>query len=196
MGVMKRLNTARTLGTARQPTAARTFSKPTGGLVIVTGFAQLDAKLKSLPPNLQRKFVRGALRKGAKRIVLEAKRIVRAEAYDTGTLHKAFKVKALKRSRTRIGVSMFVDRDKLFADYAKKHGGKPPHPAAGEKEPFYYPAAIEFGTDKQPAIRPMRRALYDNADVYRAFFRADVLQFIAENKVTTALPKVVKGTRK
>jgi hypothetical protein len=190
MGVMKRLYTA---GARRSPTSAPSLgkgaSKKAGGLVIVTGFAQLDAKLRGLPPAMQRKFVRGALRKGAKRIVLEFKRIVRAEAFDTGTLHKAAKVKALKRSRTRVGVSMFIDREKLFANYAAKHGGKKPHPAKGQTEPFYYPASIEFGTEHQPPIRPMRRALYDNAAVYRELFRADVTQFIAENKVTTALPK-------
>ena len=164
--------------------------------MFVTGFAQLDAKLRLLPDKLQRKFVRGALRRAAKRVVVEAKRIVKNEAYDTGTLYRAFKVKALKRSRKRAGVAVFIDREKLFAAYAAKHDGKKPHPAKGSSQPFYYASVIEFGSEHHEPVRPMRRALYDNADILRAYFAADVKQFIAENKVTTALPKVIKGSRK
>jgi HK97 gp10 family phage protein len=164
-------------------------------LVIVTGFAELDAKLKSLPPKLQRKFVRGGLRKGANRVVRDAKKIIRNEAYDTGAYFRALKVRSLKRSRKRVGVSVHGPREKLFAAYAAKHEGKPPHPAKGESDPFYYPAAIEFGTDTRPPVRPMRRALYDNANELRALFVADVRQFIAENKVTTRLPKAVKASK-
>lgn len=167
---------------------SKSSSAKAGGLVFVTGLKQLDDKLTAMPAAMQKKFVRGALRKGAKRIVVEVKRIIKAEAYDTGTLHKSFKVKSLKRSRKRVGVSMFVDREKLFTNYASKHGGKKPHPASGENEPFYYLAAIEFGTETQEPVRPMRRALYDNQEVYRAYFRADVLKFISEQKVSTALP--------
>ncbi len=174
-----------------RPLSSRTLSgsgsRSAGGLVIVTGFAQLDAKLRSLPAAIQRKFVRGALRKSAKRVVQEFKRIVHAEAHDTGTLERAAKVRSLKRSRTRIGVAMFIDREKLFAEYATKHGGKTPHPAAGEKDPFYYPAVIEFGSENRKPIRPMRRALYDHESELRAYFRDDTAQFIAENKVTTKL---------
>lgn len=162
--------------------------------VIVTGYAQLDAKLRGMPAAIQKKFVRGGLRKGSKRIVREFQRIVRAEAFDTGVLSRAAKPKALKRSRKRVGVSVFIDRDKLFAKYAAKHG-RPPHPSKGSSEPHYYAASIEFGTEHQEPVRPMRRALYDNAGVYREYFKADVLQFIAENKVTTALPKVAKGSK-
>jgi hypothetical protein len=89
---------------------------------------------------------------------------------------------------------MFIDRERLFANYAAKHGGKPPHPAKGESEPFYYAAAIEFGTESREPVKPMRRALYENADIYRAYFVGDVRQFIEENKVTTALPKATGYT--
>jgi hypothetical protein len=159
----------------------------TGGLVVVTGFKELDEKLKGMPAAIQRKFIRGALRKGGKRAVLEAKRIIRAEAKDTGALEKSVTVKSLKRSRKRIGVSIMPKRDKLFANYAAKHDGKTPRPAKGESDPFYYAAAVEFGTPTNKPIAPFRRALYDNSEVIIAYFRADVLQFIAENKVTTKL---------
>jgi len=167
----------------------------TGGkLVIVTGYRELDAKLRNLPPALQRKFVRGALRKANKRINQEIQRILKAEAYDTGAFAKSIKAKALKRSRKRIGVATFTDTDKLYALYESKHGRKP-HPAKGQTEPFFYPAVIEFGSVTHQAVAPMRRALYDNAAVYREYFKADLRQFIAENKVTPALPKAIKGSK-
>lgn len=160
-----------------------------GKLVIVTGFKELDAKLRQMEPKLQRKFVRGALRKGGKRLTQEAKRIIKTEARDTGAYEQSLKVAALKRSRKRIGIAMFPTRAKLFAKYAAKHGGKLPHPAAGESEPYYYPATIEYGSDTHQAVRPLRRALYDNEKVYREYFKADLTQFIAEQKVDTKLSK-------
>lgn len=164
-----------------------------GKLVIVTGFKELDAKLRTMEPKLQRKFIRGALRKGGKRLQQEAKRIIRTEAKDTGALEKSVGApKALKRSRKRIGVSVMPDRDKLFANYRAKHGGKAPSPMAGHNDPHYYAASIEFGTETQEAVRPFRRALYDNAKVYQEYFKADLREFIATQKVDTKLPKVSK----
>ena len=165
-----------------------------GKLVFVTGDKELDAKLSGLTTGIQRKFVRGALRKGSKRLTKEVQRIVRAEAYDTGAFYKSLKTKSLKRSRNKVGVAVMPDRDKLFANYKRTHDGKPPHPAKGESDPFYYVAAIEFGTDTVPAVKPLREALYENAGVYQEYFKADLRQFIAEQKVTTALPKVIKGS--
>jgi hypothetical protein len=72
------------------------------------------------------------LRKGAKRIQQEFKRIVHEEAHDTGALEQSTKVRALKRSRTRAGVGVVIDRDTLFTKYAAKHDGQKPHPAKGE----------------------------------------------------------------
>jgi hypothetical protein len=160
-------------------------------LVFVTGYAQLDAKLRTLPNKLQGKFVRGALRKGAKRVQRDAKQIIRGEAYNEGVLHRSLKIKALKRSRKRAGVSVFIDREKLFAAYQAKYGHEP-HPAKGRSDPFYYPAVIEFGSDTKEPIKPLRRGLYDHAKELRVLFEADVKQFIAENKVTTKLPKFSK----
>lgn len=154
------------------------------GPVVVTGLAQLDAKLASLEPKLQTKFARKSLRAVAKKVVAAAKAIVQAEAYNTGTLWKAFKVRALKRKRGRIGTSMFVDREKLFAAYASQYG-HPPHPAKGQSTPWYYLASIEFGYQRKggasvPAIRPMRRALYDNAEAFKQFFVSDIQELIRE----------------
>ncbi len=155
-------------------------------LVFVTGFKELDAKLRSLPNKIQRKFVIGALRKSGKRDLKETKKIVHDEAHDTGAYEQSLKVKALKRSRTRVGVAVVIDRDKYFALYESKHG-KPPNPAAGEKEPFFVPAVLEFGSEHKQPVRAQRRGLYDNEDAYLEYFRSDLKQFIDENKVTTKL---------
>jgi hypothetical protein len=147
----------------------------------VTGFKELDAKLRNLPPKLQRKFVRQSLRKVNKRVQQEFKKIVTDEAFDTGALSRSTKVRALKRSRRRVGVGVYIDREKLFANYAKKHGGKKPHPAAGGTEPFFYPAVVEFGSESHEPVRPMRRALYEHEAEYRNYFRDDVAKLIAES---------------
>lgn len=163
-----------------------------GKLVIVTGFKELDAKLRQMEPKLQRKLVKGALRKGGKRVERESERIINEEAYDTGALKKSVTVRALKRSRKRIGVQILPQREKYFAKYAATHGGKQPNPSSGQSTPFYVPAAIEFGTKTARAIRPFRRALYDNKEEYLADFQADLAQFITEQKVDLKLPKASK----
>lgn len=162
-------------------------------LVMVTGYTELDRKLRKLPGAMQRKFVRGALRKGTKRLVNEVKRVIRAEAYDEGSFYRSIKVKALKRSQKRIGVAAFTDTEKLYSDYEKRHG-RQPHPSRSDNSPFFYPAVLEFGSETRPPVRALRRALYDNVSIYREYFKADLRQFIEENKVTSALPSVTGYT--
>ncbi len=156
------------------------------GPVFVTGFKEIDAKLRALPNALQRKFVRKALKKSGKRDAKETKKIIHEEAHDTGAYEQAIKVRALKRSRTRIGVAVIIDRDTYFAKYEEKHG-KPPNPAAGETEPFFVPAVLEFGSEHKQPIRASRRALYDNKDAYLEYFKQDLLELLREAK--TAGPR-------
>lgn len=156
------------------------------GLVVVTGFRELDAKLRNMPAALQKKFIRGGLRKGGKRDQKEAKKIIHEEAHETGALEKSVKIKSLKRSRTRVGVGVYIDRDAYFKNYESEYGTQP-HPAKGEKTPFYVPAVIEFGDAHKKPIRPLRRALYGNEKQTRADFVDDVTQFIADNKISYKL---------
>lgn len=154
-------------------------------LVATTGYADIDTKLSQLPPALQRKFYRGALRKGGNRVKQEFQRIVKDEAYDTGAYMRATSVRALKRKKDRIGVSLHVDKSKLIARRQKK---------TGETKEYYYPASLEFGYTRKNGthvkpVRAQRRALYDNQKVYLAYFVGDMRQFLAEQKVTTRLPK-------
>lgn len=200
MGVMKRQYTAGHSGGSATRKVGATSSiatgKSNGKLVVVTGFKELDAKLGALPEALQKKFLRGALRKGGKRLARDVVQIIKAEAYDTGALAKSVKVKSLKRSRKRIGIAVMPPRGVLFSNYAKdqqKDRQKSGNATFAKPKKDYYPAFVEFGTDTQPAVKPFRRALYDNADVYRAYFKADMTQFIAENKVTNTLAKSSGG---
>lgn len=155
-----------------------------GRMVIVTGVKQVDDALAKLEPKLSNKFTRKALRNSAKKVVAATKEIVEQEAYNEGVLYKSFKVRALKRKRGRVGVSMFVDRDKLIAAYEAAYGHAP-NPLTGHKDPHYYLASIEFGYErpngqKVQAVRPMRRALYGNARSLQQFFVQDVQEMLNE----------------
>lgn len=148
-------------------------------LVVVTGDKQLDARLAKLPPKLQGKLGRKALRKGGKRVQEKFRKIVLAEAYETGAYLKSAKVRALPRKRNTIGVTLHIDREKYFQEYEKQYGHKPT-PIAGGADPFYVPAGIEFGTKTQEAVRPQRRALYENEQNIVSDFRSDVSELIRE----------------
>jgi hypothetical protein len=158
-------------------------------LVVVTGVKELDAKLRTLAPNLQRKFVRGALRNAGKRVQVDFKRIVKAEAYDTGAFRDSTKIKALKRSNKRIGIAFFTDTKKMYARRAAKLDKRTGN--THKVQEFFYPSVIEFGSKDRQPVRPMRRSLYDNEKAITAYFVADLRKFIAEQKVTAS--KAIKA---
>jgi hypothetical protein len=161
--------------------------------VFVTGHKELDAKLAKMPAALQKKLIRGGLRKAGKRIQRDFKGIVKAEAYISGALHSSTTIRAKKRSRVSAGIEMGVDYGKLEANYAAKHEGKTPSPAKSGQGPFPYIVALEFGTDTQPPEKPLRRSLYDRILTLRSYFVADLLQFIAENKVSLKVSRLYKN---
>jgi hypothetical protein len=150
---------------------------------IVTGWAEIDAKLKSIDPTTQKKLMRKSLRKGAKLSRDEAAQIAEQETDGEGAYAKSLTVKAMKRSRTRIGVSVIPDRKKYFAEYEKRYG-KQPNPAANASEPFYVPAALEFGYMRGdtyvPPVRAQRRGLYDNSGPIKQMVREDMQEVLRE----------------
>jgi hypothetical protein len=160
---------------------------------VMTGVAEIDAKLKLLEPKLQKKFTRQALRKSGKRVLADLRQIIRSEAYDTGAYEKSTGVRALKRSRTRIGVSIVVDRNKLQARKLKAQGKvketKLKDILTAHKttidEAHYYPASIEFGYKRKDgteveAIKPQRRSLYDNKATTITNFQTDMQELVRE----------------
>ncbi len=112
--------------------------------VVVTGIKEIDRKLKRLEPKVQKKVLRQSMRAGLKIVQTEMKS---QAPVDRGITRKSVKVRALKRSRKRIGMEVRVGANPdLIA-----------HWASGE--PFFYPAGIEYG-DKDHQPNPFGRRAY------------------------------------
>jgi HK97 gp10 family phage protein len=124
---------------------------------IVTGDKELDRKLASIPWGVQSKVARQAMRKAGYLIQAAAKgNLSRNQNVDTGQLQKGIKVRALKRSRSRVGISIATTAER--AESGKRYGGMP----------------LEAGTKHMTARPFLRPAGYDNEDKVRAMIVADV----------------------
>jgi len=111
--------------------------------ISILGDKALQRRLANMDVNLQKKFVRQAIN----RAMLPVKNKAQALApVDTGRLRSSIK----RRSRTRRGIS----RAQVITGTRAELGI--PVGSTG-----YYPAAIEYGTRKQPARSFMRKALTD-----------------------------------
>jgi hypothetical protein len=153
----------------------------------MTGYAEIDAKLKLLEPKLQKKLTRQALRKGAKLHKEETEQIIEQETdYGEGAYAASLKVKSMKRSRTRIGVSVMPEAEKYFTEYESRYGKRPnPSPKHDAGRPHYVPASLEFGWTSEdgtfhPGIRAQRRGLYDNKEPIKAGFVSDMRELVQE----------------
>jgi HK97 gp10 family phage protein len=121
---------------------------------VVSGVKELDAKFASIEPKIAKKVARKAMRDGAKKIEARAKANLSANGnIDTGELRRGIKVRAMKRSRSRIGVWIATTERKQaskkgfrFGGYQLEYGTK-----HAQAEPFMRPA----GNDSEPAIRSM-----------------------------------------
>lgn len=154
---------------------------------LLTGHKEIDAKLAWLDPALTKKFGRQALRKSGNAVKQETKSIIEDETdYGEGAYAASFVTRSIPRSKDRIGVSVLPQREKYFAEYLKRYG-KYPNPASDESEPFYVPAALEFGYTRGdrfvPPLRAQRRGLYDKAGETIANFRSDMQELVREAAV-------------
>ena len=131
--------------------------------IILSGVPELDRKLKLLAANMANKITRGALRTAGKQLLEKTKA---AAPVDTGRLRKGLKLKALKRSRTRSGVMIQTPSREAL-------GIKP-----GDKS--YYPAAVEFGTDKKAANPFMRGTAQKEKPMVVAVFKREVAAGVQE----------------
>ena len=116
--------------------------------VIVTGHKELDLKLSIVEPAVQKKVARKGLREAGKIIQNAAKqKLSQNNNVNTGELRKGIRVRAMKRSRSKIGIQVATtERSEGKAIDGKRFGG----------------AQIETGTKHiraQPFLRP---AGYDN----------------------------------
>lgn len=135
-------------------------------LVVVTGHEDIDRKLVTFEKRLQRKVLAQAGRKSADEVLADFRRRV---PVDSGAMRAAAKRKAIKRTRTAIGSQVIIDRDKLVAEYTARVG-RPPGKRLNDKEPFFYPAIVELGGAGFPARKPMREALYGNAEAIKRHY--------------------------
>lgn len=149
--------------------------------LIVTGSKELTRSLSRLPEKLQAKVIKKACRETAKKLVMpQLKESIRADAYDTGAMHDAVKVKATSRTiKVKTDkVKEFTKRDGTIGQFnVRKTVGK----EFGAKveitrkelnkqlikrglpeikgDDYFYPAAVELGTSEEAAQKPMRRVL-------------------------------------
>lgn len=113
----------------------------------IFGDKKLTRKFTQFERKFQRDFVRKGLRAAGKVIEREWKA---QTPVDTGHYKRGLKVRAMKRSRTRIGY--------MVISPTRRELGIP------DDAEFYYPAVIEFGGQTKdgrtiPAIAPGRKAL-------------------------------------
>ncbi len=113
------------------------------GSIVVTGLKQIDSKLKTLEPKIQKKILRQAMRSGMKLVAQEA--LMRVPVL-TGLLKRNIKLRAMKRKRNRVGLLVQVKSDPGFS--------KP----YGHGQVAWYPAAVEYGHGKVPPHPYMRPA--------------------------------------
>ncbi len=115
------------------------------GSVVITGIREIDRRLRSLEPRLQKRVLRQAMRKGLKILAAE----VKAQApVDTGMTRSKVQVRAVK-SRRRGSIELEV---RIAAvDELKKTSAK-----SGQQ--VFYPAIIEYGRDGVPPDPFVRRA--------------------------------------
>lgn len=138
--------------------------------IFVTGDKELDRAMRRFAEEDNKgakKAVRQASRAASKIVADDYKRRV---PVDSGALKASVTVRALKRSRVRIGTRVVVPQDKLFKQYAKRHGGKEPSPRKGETTPFYYPSVLEFGDGVRPGKRFLTKSLRENEKAVRDEF--------------------------
>lgn len=126
--------------------------------VILTGSKELQARLAALPSNVQKKLARHALRAAAKQIQADAIRF--APEGETHELKDGIKVRAMKRSRTRIGVQVFIDTT---------------------TQPTRFHAAFtEFGTRKESPQPFMRPAFEKNKGSTKGLIEEDIREAIED----------------
>jgi HK97 gp10 family phage protein len=115
------------------------------GSIVVTGVKEIDRALKELEPKIQRKVLRQAMRSGMKLVMQDA--LMRVPVL-TGLLKRNIKLRAMKRSRNRVGLLVQIKSDPGFVKMSK----------AGVR--YFTPAAVEFGHGTVPP-HPFMRPAYD-----------------------------------
>ncbi len=114
--------------------------------IAVTGIKAIDKKLRKLEAKVANQIVRRSMREslGIVKAAVESNAPI-----DTGLMASAVKIRALKRSRKRIGMEVHI---------ASKTPGLKVTSASGET--VFYPAIVQYGKRGQPPNPFITRA-YD-----------------------------------
>jgi len=127
------------------------------------GAVELERAFKQLPPASEKKVVRSALRKAAKRIRKVSESLIPRGPDKPEGQHLAdvgLKVRALKRSRKRVGVLILTPtRGEL---------------GIGATDKSYYPAHLELGHRGVPAHPYMRDAMHSHRSAELAQIGRDI----------------------
>lgn len=144
--------------------------------MIVTGDRAVDAMLRDLPLRAQKKLSRQATRKAAKEIVLA--QALRNVPEDEGKLASTLAVRALKRSRSRVGHTVTTkpgqyDDDEQFPGAFLEFGTKERRHKSGKPVGAIQPRKFAY----------LRPAVYDNEAQIKQLYVDDMKQLINETKL-------------
>jgi HK97 gp10 family phage protein len=112
--------------------------------VVITGIKDIDRRLKTLLPRLQKKVLRQAMRAGLKVLAAEVKE---QAPVDTGMMQSKVKVRAVKKAK-RDEIELEV---RIAADEHTKTTSK-------TGKTTFYPAVIQYGREGVPPDPFMTRA--------------------------------------
>ena len=130
--------------------------------IVITGDKQLARTFAALGPQMANKFARQALRRAAKIAKERAQENLRSSpSIVSGDLLKGLKVRAMKRSRVRIGVTVMTT-------------------SAEKNKSGFGGFQLEFGTKHVKAEPFLRPSVYDHQSEIRSGFVDDVNEVIAE----------------
>ncbi len=126
----------------------------------IEGLGKIDAALRELEKKMERKIVRQAVRAGAKIAQAEIKT---SAPEKSGVLKRSVTVRARKkRRRGEFSMNVLLDTRKypqLVSYSTGSRSSLKTHKLTGKR--YFYPAALEYGTTKNPNIKTkgwMRKA--------------------------------------
>jgi len=127
--------------------------------ISMLGAPELQKKLRALPITTQKKVVRKATRDAAKAIARPAK--AKAPRGSTGRLKQNIRVRAMKRSRRRVG--------HIISTGTRQQMG-----IAADPKKYYYPAGQELGNVKTRERRFLKDALAQEQDRVMSQLKRDI----------------------
>jgi hypothetical protein len=139
--------------------------------VFATGVEELDFFLAQLAPKEVRKAVVKATDATINNHVrpLFIQNVEAAGFVETGALRDIAKKRRAKRKRPTYGSELFIDRVKVV-ETRRQRGGRIGYDKK-RGEDFFYPIAIEYGTEHEKPERPLLNALLGNTEAALGEFR-------------------------